>query len=791
MTPGSSSHHPSAPRYETPHSNRQGTPSASPVGASQFRNPNSRRTTLPSAPTGPVSTNNDGPRRASGKPSSASTSPAAGKSKRVRTGCLTCRERHLKCDEGVPECNNCRKSNRECRRGIRLNFIDIQVKDPPYLSPSAEWSVQILDESRSIASEYKGGLGRYASAIPSPPPADSDVPGGRRVERPGFSEPAEYRFPENGHHGDGPATRDPYHPHDVGQPPPPHEQPNYHAGPETHVCLGRTPPTARPAQMSQPSRAAHVRDSSTYSTLHAPDTANEHGPHVSHVPHMRDRGVLFTPSRLTPQPTEPPSYSSRPVTHTIQSQPLSTPTGLMTPSSENTSCERDYLSTEEEIRFLQVFIDDVSTWMDAMGKVRHFANIVPYLALRLPMLLNALLACGARQLTLIGQHDGERADYYYHLATTQLSRIQQERGSDLSDCALTAVVLDAYHIMEDNLTQRMGHIASTRARIRDCGWDASSTGLGAACFWVNIGMDVLSCLAFGWPIAWDPDQWGMDQEFMTAGSVSRSGSRSIAGSEDLWLSPIHADPQSEHHQSATHDNPDHNDEEVWLRRIFHIMAKVVNFRVHTPQFQEPSPHEEQVRLQNRLSEWRRLQNMCNAWNLNCPRSMRPFGYSSGPSPRSLFPNVWLIKPSSKLARLFYHTAMCLLAQTNPLDPRDSRENRASQLHHAHHVCGIVAHATAVSTTNTKATLRINGNGVHRPDHVRDSRPAPRSVSNNNKSDRAVISVAVRTLAAVSDALVDRAEQDEVLDVLDRITGETGWRLGRVMEEIKGGWGRVD
>ena len=63
-----------------------------------------------------------------------------GKAKRVRTGCLTCRERHLKCDEGVPDCNNCRKSNRECKRGIRLNFIDVQVRTPPYVPPTTEWS---------------------------------------------------------------------------------------------------------------------------------------------------------------------------------------------------------------------------------------------------------------------------------------------------------------------------------------------------------------------------------------------------------------------------------------------------------------------------------------------------------------------------------------------------------------------------------------------------------------------------------------------------------------------------
>ena len=100
-------------------------------------------------------------------------SAAASRPKRVRTGCLTCRERHLKCDEGLPNCVNCRKSNRQCKRGVRLNFIDTQVRSPPITPPTHEWDVSFLDESREIASEYKGGLNRYAALKREP--ADAEV----------------------------------------------------------------------------------------------------------------------------------------------------------------------------------------------------------------------------------------------------------------------------------------------------------------------------------------------------------------------------------------------------------------------------------------------------------------------------------------------------------------------------------------------------------------------------------------------------------------------------------------
>lgn len=93
---------------------------------------------------------------------SAAKVPATSKPKRVRTGCLTCRERHLKCDEAIPRCLNCQKSDRQCKRGVRLNFIDTQVAAPPYSAPSPQtWQINFRDESREIASEYLGGSERY------------------------------------------------------------------------------------------------------------------------------------------------------------------------------------------------------------------------------------------------------------------------------------------------------------------------------------------------------------------------------------------------------------------------------------------------------------------------------------------------------------------------------------------------------------------------------------------------------------------------------------------------------
>ncbi|KAF3766886.1 hypothetical protein M406DRAFT_254673 [Cryphonectria parasitica EP155] len=530
------------------------------------------------------------------------------KPKRVRTGCLTCRNRHLKCDEAMPVCVNCQKSNRKCERGVRLNFIDLKVEQPPYLLPPVDWQVKFQDESRHIASEYVGGLERYAKL-------------GQQVVTP---------------------PREP----DVSQ------------------------PDARP------------------------------------VPRLEAASSLV-PQRVTavssPGPFRHATASGGPDPHD----------GLMTPQSEKNG-ERDYLSSPEEVHYMEVFINEVAVWMDSFDGRQHFGTVIPYLALKSPMLLGAFLACGVKHLTLIDRrsYKDDKALHYYDTATTQLLRSLQNPERDTAECATTAVVLNVYEIMSEKPAVRMNHIAGARALIRECKWDARSTGIGAACFWLNVGMEILSCLACNWATAWDPDHWGVDPEDSIAGVVG--------------------------------------DEDVWVHRIMYIVAKVANFRASIPPLQEPSAHDEQVRLQSRFAEWSQLKTWCDTWNIHCPSSMRPYAYLFDSGKRSCFPHIWLIKRSALVGRLFYHTAMCLLAQINPLLAirDDDEEARKVQLHHAHQVCGIAAHT----------------------------------------QDHGVASIAIRALAIAGSVLTERHEQHEVLEILTHIYRKTGWNLKRVQFDLKCAWG---
>lgn len=101
------------------------------------------------------------------------------KRSRTRSGCLTCRDRHMKCDEHQPVCKNCIKLKRKCYRGIRLNFTQYTIYNPERPVPGLVHALQmsqkpdshvstiplgpfkLLDQSVTIASLYENGRQFY------------------------------------------------------------------------------------------------------------------------------------------------------------------------------------------------------------------------------------------------------------------------------------------------------------------------------------------------------------------------------------------------------------------------------------------------------------------------------------------------------------------------------------------------------------------------------------------------------------------------------------------------------
>jgi hypothetical protein len=219
-------------------------------------------------------------------------------------------------------------------------------------------------------------------------------------------------------------------------------------------------------------------------------------------------------------------------------------------------------------------------------------------------------------------------------------------------------------------------------------------------------------LHFNWQVAWDPDDWGIDMDLRREDRNGR--------------------------------------EELWTHRMLYLVGKVCNFRATIPRQPEADPRDQHARTQQRFNEWEKLKGLIDAWNDSIPRTMHPMAYlypHQTPS-KSLFPEVWLVKRTTIVARLFYHTAQLLMAQIHPYYSTDNFEMSELQRRHSQMICGIAAHV----------------------------------------KDRGVASVCIRSLAHAAEVLTDRREQEEVLRIFEKINKETGWRIGFVYKDLKDKWG---
>ncbi|KFA78829.1 hypothetical protein S40288_05491 [Stachybotrys chartarum IBT 40288] len=622
------------------------------------------------------------------------------KPKRVRTGCLTCRRRHLKCDEAMPKCFNCRKSSRKCERGVRLNFLDALVGDPPVQRKASEWRVTFIDESRDIASEYKGGLLLYSHRTQHTTSSGRNHAAGAAEEanaglKNGLGSACSYNPPREGCLG-------------LGNPPFPALQ----ANPDHLLRHGSTVLSKSPDfNMRRPTSA-----SSTDETL------------AFNMSLMGTRSPLQRNDQQSPNPL--------PVCDIADSSRSSNQGHGVLTSGEYRGTFEDAGSSGEimavfgrpqhfntplgEVLFMKIYVEEVGNWLDTLNDEKLFSQQIPYHALKSTVLLNALLACGARQLSFKIPELKAKAIGYYNTAVHDLLQSVGDSTYDLSERATAAVVLHAYEIMSDTSPTCITKNTMPQELIQQCGWTAQSTGMAGACFWLNTWIEVTKSLAYSFHIAWEPDP-GSDE----AGNARLPNGVRLAEQED-----------------------------VWLRRILSILAAIANFRASMRKQGVKNNFNGRSWDGSRLMEWQSLKRLCDDWDDSCPRAMRPVSYveAADMAMGSRFPFTMLPTRTAKLARLFYHTSQSILAQTYPAEPfYADEETRSLELFHAHQVCGIVSQSQEAS-------------GI-----------AP---------------AASQCLIVAAAVLSDPAEQDEALELIDRLDAQTGWRLDRDKVELVSKWARV-
>lgn len=224
------------------------------------------------------------------------------------------------------------------------------------------------------------------------------------------------------------------------------------------------------------------------------------------------------------------------------------------------------------------------------------------------MLSNAFMACAARHIQPLDPMCGEdKASYLYDTVSQELLALLQDPERDSALCVTTAILLGVYEMMCSRGLHGMYHVSDARAVIKEFHWDARTPGLGGASFWLDVSMELLTCLQSNWTMSWDPDTWGVDLNLDETQS-------NLAG-----------------------------DEELWARRMVYICAKVSNFRAFTSQFPILNHEGSELEIKQRGDQWALYRRWCYQWAENVPRSMEPLGlfhsFHNGLL-SSAFPEVW-------------------------------------------------------------------------------------------------------------------------------------------------------
>ncbi|KAL2831881.1 hypothetical protein BJY01DRAFT_226357 [Aspergillus pseudoustus] len=331
-------------------------------------------------------------------------------------------------------------------------------------------------------------------------------------------------------------------------------------------------------------------------------------------------------------------------------QPVGTSTeSVPAPLFKSSKTADRHLSFKDpaQVSLMQVFVEKVAPWIDVLDEMNHFSRILPLHALEEPMLYAAFAACAGSP-----SEDGMRL---YNTAVQMLHESLSDPLRDSALCAATAVAVEVAEmlVLGPIEAQRPRAENAARSLIRECRWSPRSQGLGKACSWMSIVMELLDCLASHRALVWDPENWGVDVNFGQA-------QPSVSGSE-----------------------------ETWTQRIIYICAKAAGYWIASLQAgQKPGGNTD---INQKLQEWNLYNSWCDRWIALASRSLLPIGelQSWQANHHTVFPQIWLLGRTAAFAQLFYHLTRIILIKADPVPSEHTPEQQALQ-YHAYQLCGIIS-----------------------------------------------------------------------------------------------------
>ncbi|CAH0051682.1 unnamed protein product [Clonostachys solani] len=598
---------------------------------------------------------------------------------RTRTGCLNCRRKKRKCDEGRPACGTCRRRQEKCIWGVQLKFLTENAKGIGDEHPSMRRlrgkkqnsNFEILDVTEDVIRDYDSG---------SPPLMDDDFTCGDDdfvvgVDCHGDRGSTGYSHASRFRRADGTSL--------MG------DDANISSSYVENTLLGGYPEWVDGSCDEQSNSAASSfgiwpLDMSEYSDLQLDDDGIFLPGTAYHELHSTLRSHLIQEVKSN-DPTRPPSpLPALEELDTISEGVDDIVDDLST--AEHTLISRDrILQREEEVLLWRNWFDEIAPWLDKFDNDQHFKHIIPTMAPSNSFLQYSVLALSARQIELKEKtlpHDRSLL-LYQQAIHLLLPHLPSRTTAVIASC----VILCVLEMGSCSPKAWRRHLDGCACLLSAVGISGSSSGVEGALFWCFARMDVCG---------------GLISSVKTLIPISQ------------WVPGSGVDADVEVFKTKRKDF--HN----WANFAVYLVGLVLDFLGTTA-----------LDAEGRLESWMKLWGYIAEWHDLRPAALHPV-VTLPSNDKSPFPTILFSNPAAISGNQLYHTASLLMLQNRPVGLRLSSLGTSSSsvttgaaarcstkartiLWHARQVCGIsISNDHHGAWTNALQPIWIAGRCMSHP-----------------------------------------------------------------------------
>jgi hypothetical protein len=171
--------------------------------------------------------------------------------------------------------------------------------------------------------------------------------------------------------------------------------------------------------------------------------------------------------------------------------------------------------SHREAFLMQHFVQKLAPWMDCCDPAYHFAREVPRRAVRIPMVLYAVLAVSSRHQSLRTNCDAYEGTYYHgrclELVICELSKPETSYDDNLF---ATMVCMRVYEELDDtSKTDKFLHLKGVGRLLCAIPTFAHSGGLAEAASWQALRQDIYVAIRDKIPPSLDLENYGLSRVF--------------------------------------------------------------------------------------------------------------------------------------------------------------------------------------------------------------------------------------------------------------------------------------